>query len=70
MKNEINRTLVVKKNKKIFLIAIACLLATIVWGQTNSFSAAEIVAGNPVLPLVKTVVQASLNKYAKKTTKE
>ncbi len=33
MKNEVNRTLVVKKNKKIFLIAIACLLATNLFAQ-------------------------------------
>lgn len=33
MKNEINRTLVVKKNKKIFLIAIVCLLATNLFAQ-------------------------------------
>lgn len=62
MKNEINRTLVVKKNKKIFLIAIACLLATTVWGQTNSFSAAEIVAGTQ-----KGAVTASVNAFAVKT---
>lgn len=33
MKNEVNRTLVVKKNKKIFLIAIACLMATNLFAQ-------------------------------------
>lgn len=33
MKNVVNRTLVVKKNKKIFLIAIACLLATNLFAQ-------------------------------------
>ena len=33
MKNEINRTLLVKKNQKIFLIAIACLLATNLFAQ-------------------------------------
>lgn len=62
MKNEINRTLMVKKNKKIILIAIACLLATTVWGQTNSFSAAEIVAGTQ-----KGAVTASVNAFAVKT---
>ena len=33
MKNEVNRTLVVKKNKEIILIAIACLLATNLFAQ-------------------------------------
>lgn len=61
MKNEVNRTLVVKKNKKIFLIAIACLLATAVWSQTNSFSAAEIVAGT-----TKGAVTANVNTFAVK----